>query len=302
MDRILGGPGRVQAGDGEDQVVRPLVGVERGQVADHRPAGGDVQAVAEPTAHGPGDFGVLDGHAELEDLRARDVPLVDRVGLEIGLDDHGVRLGQEADLMRAGVMPTDRVAGSGQVQEGRQDQRGARLPGRPERRVREDGVREADREDRVEIAPDLLDAGEDRHVRGGPALRRPVGDVAQEPPRVALEGEVPDGESVDMGPVDPRLSGRVDPASAPVGEVPEVVGIARQDPDVVARRDESADHRPPVILGPPDTRVIAVGEPGDPHRISLRDRGIGARRVGQRRRERGSFDAAWVGFAFRSKM
>ena len=110
--------------------------------------------------------------------------------------------------------------------------------------------------------------GEDRHVRRRPAPRRPVRSVAQEPPDVTLQRQVPDREPPDPRPVDPRLARRVHPAPPPVGEVPEVVRVAGQDVHLVPRRDEPPDHRPAVILGPADARMIAVGEPGDPHRAS----------------------------------
>ena len=90
MDRILGRPRLVQTGDGADQVVGPLVRVERGEVADHRPSRRDLEVSADGLAIAAGDLLVLDGHAERQDSSVGNAPLANRVGLEAGLDDHDV--------------------------------------------------------------------------------------------------------------------------------------------------------------------------------------------------------------------
>ncbi len=67
--------------------------------------------VAEAVPVAAGDLGVLDRHPEGDDLAVGDVPVADGGRFEAGLDDHGVGLGQQADLVRLGVSPVHLVAG-----------------------------------------------------------------------------------------------------------------------------------------------------------------------------------------------
>src|SRR4051794_38060122 len=53
----------------------------------------------------------------------------------------------------------------------------------------------------------------------------------------------------------------------PVAEVPQVPRVAGVDVRRVPLRDKPPNHRTPEKLGPADARMIAVGEPGNPHPI-----------------------------------
>ena len=250
----------------QDEVDRPLVRVEGRQVADHPGMIRDGQLAAEPAAIAARHLGMLDPHPQFEDPGVGDPPPSDGIGLEPGLDDDGVGLGEQADLVGPGIRPVHRVARRAEVEERRDHERGLRRPGRPVGRVGEHRVREADREDRVVIPSDVAQAGDDRHVRLGDAPGRPVRDVAEEPAGVSLHRDVPDGEPADVRAVDGRLGRRVDPLPGLVGEVPEIMSVAGQDVDLVPGRDEPPDHRPAVILGAADDREIPMDEPGNLHR------------------------------------